>query len=285
MGQKLFISFNSADRDKAHWIAWTLMKAGHEVAVYDWEIRAGGNIPLWMSKKLAWAERLIAVISPGYEPSRYSPMEWASEIWDDPDGMKGSVIPVIVRPTPKMPPLLKGLSWIDLTNCSEDEARRRLIEGVDMPAPPELKPAFEMIEGEPPDSQHVGPVEKPTFVRHDERAFYRRLDQNLTQLGFSIRALAVYQFNNKNDSNNPLLWAEINRVKSDAKAVCEARPKVSELGDTEILEKLNSLCVIFQVGEDCAIFTGGASAVIAAKAVAEKGLLEELRNDVAAKAR
>jgi hypothetical protein len=64
-----------------------------------------------------------------------------------------------------MPPLLAGLSWIDLTNCSEDEAKRRLIKGVDIPAPPELKPAFEKIEGEPPDSQHVGPAEKPTFVR------------------------------------------------------------------------------------------------------------------------
>ena len=61
--------------------------------------------------------------------------------------------------------LLEGLSRIDLTNCSEDDARLRLIKGVDMPAPPELKPAFEKIEGEPPDSQHAGPVEKPTFSR------------------------------------------------------------------------------------------------------------------------
>jgi hypothetical protein len=165
MGQKFFISFNSADRTKAHWIAWTLKEAGHEVAVHDWEIPAGGNVPLWMNTKLAWADRLIAVISPDYVPSRYSPMEWASQVWNDPDGTKGSVIPVIVRPTSKMPPLLEGLSRIDLTNCSEDEARRRLIKGVDMPAPPELKPAFEKIEGEPPDSQHAGPAEKPTFVR------------------------------------------------------------------------------------------------------------------------
>jgi hypothetical protein len=31
--------------------------------------------------------------------------------------------------------------------------------------PPELKPVFEKIVGEPPDSQHAGPAEKPTFVR------------------------------------------------------------------------------------------------------------------------
>src|SRR5215472_5389906 len=150
MGQKFFISFNSADRTKAHWIAWTLKEAGHEVAVHDWEIPAGGNVPLWMNTKLAWADRLIAVISPDYVPSRYSPMEWASQVWNDPDGTKGSVIPVIVRPTSKMPPLLAGLSWIDLTNCSEDEARRRLIKGVDTPAPPELKTGIRGDRGRAP---------------------------------------------------------------------------------------------------------------------------------------
>src|SRR5262245_21024134 len=98
MGQKFFISFNSADRTKAHWIAWTLKNAGHEVAVHDWEIPAGGNAPLWMNSKLAWADRLIAVISPDYIPARYSPIEWAS------------LIPIIVKPTFNIPPLLRDLS-------------------------------------------------------------------------------------------------------------------------------------------------------------------------------
>ena len=165
MGQKFFISFNSADRTKAHWIAWILKEGGHEVAVHDWEIPAGGNVPLWMSSRLAWADRLIAVISPDYLPAHYSPIEWASQIWNDPDGRKGSVVPVIVRPTSNIPPLLVGLSRIDLTNCSEAEARQRLIKGVDMPAPPERKPAFARITGEAPDSQHAGPADKPTFVQ------------------------------------------------------------------------------------------------------------------------
>jgi hypothetical protein len=165
MRQKFFISFNAADQTKAHWIAWTLKEAGHEVAVHDWEIPAGGNAPLWMNNKLAWADRLIAVISPDYLPARFSPVEWAARIWDDPDGTKGAVIPVIVRPTPKMPPLLTDLSRIDLTNCSETEAKSRLLKGVDMPAPPERKPEFEQIAAEAPDSQHAGPVEKPIFIR------------------------------------------------------------------------------------------------------------------------
>jgi hypothetical protein len=75
-GEQKFFIINSADRLKAHSIAWSLKEAGHEVAVHDWEIPAGGNAPLWMNAKLAWADRLIA-------PARYSPMEWASQLWDD----------------------------------------------------------------------------------------------------------------------------------------------------------------------------------------------------------
>ena len=165
MGQKFFISFNSADQAKAHWIAWTLKDASHEVAVHDWEIPAGGNVPLWMNAKLAWANRLIAVISPDYLTAHYSAMEWASQIWDDPDGTKGSVIPVIVRPTSRMPPLLNGLSRIDLTNCSEAKANRRLIKGVDMPGPPQRKPAFEKVEGEPPIVSIPGRLKSPLSSR------------------------------------------------------------------------------------------------------------------------
>jgi len=51
-----------------------------------------------MHTKLARANRLIAVISPDCLPARYSPIEWASQVWDDPDGTK--VIPVIVKPIP-----------------------------------------------------------------------------------------------------------------------------------------------------------------------------------------
>jgi hypothetical protein len=125
----------------------------------------------------------------------------------------------------------------------------------------------------------------PPSSGNDERTFYRSLDQNLTQLDFSVRVLAAYQLTKNTNLNNPLRRVEINKVESDAKAVCEARPKVSELGDMAILEQLNKVCAVFQIGEEYANFTGGFSAVIAAQFVAEKGLLQQLRNDVAPKAR
>jgi hypothetical protein len=35
---------------------------------------------------------LTAVISPDYIPARYSPIEWASQIWNDPDGTSAAAI-------------------------------------------------------------------------------------------------------------------------------------------------------------------------------------------------
>ena len=158
--QKFFISFNSRDRDKAHWIAWTLRAAGHEVAVHDWELPAGGNVPAWMSERLGWADRVIAVVSPDYTSAVYSMMEWAAKAWEDPLGKSGAVIPVIVRPTPNLPPLLKGLSQINLTGIDEDKAKEMLLNGVSLPRPPSSKPAFNVV---PPVATEMGPREKPEF--------------------------------------------------------------------------------------------------------------------------
>ena len=47
-GLKIFVSYTSADRDWAQWIAWTLKEAGHEPFVHEWEVGAGENIPAWM---------------------------------------------------------------------------------------------------------------------------------------------------------------------------------------------------------------------------------------------
>ena len=197
MGQKFFISFNATDKNKADWIAWTLKEAGHEVAVYDWECPAGSNAPLWMNARLAWADRLIAVVSPDYVAARYSLMEWVAQLWNDPDGTKGSVIPVLVRPTSKIPPLLNVLGRIDLTNCNEAEARRRLLKGVDRPSPPERKPAFE-IAAEAPDSQHAGPVDKPTFIQvnvDDGVPRWLRLSVAIAAVAAAVFAALTFFFN------------------------------------------------------------------------------------------
>lgn len=38
-----FISYTSADRTWAEWIAWTLEQAGYQVIVQDWDFEPGDN--------------------------------------------------------------------------------------------------------------------------------------------------------------------------------------------------------------------------------------------------
>lgn len=113
-----------------------------------------------MNERLAWADRLLAVVSPDYLAGTYSISEWTAMVWDDPDGKRGAVVPVIVRPTPDLPPLLAKLSRVDLTGVDEREARERVLTALRAPAPPAGKPAFEPV---PPPEGERGPVQQPRF--------------------------------------------------------------------------------------------------------------------------
>src|SRR5213592_3697144 len=85
-GLKLFISYTSADKDWAHWIAWTLKEAGHTPFVHEWEVPDGGNIPDWMERRLKEAVHLIGVFSDHYIDPVYSKSERTAAFWKDPIG-------------------------------------------------------------------------------------------------------------------------------------------------------------------------------------------------------
>jgi TIR domain len=61
-----FISYTSADRVWAEWIAWQLEEAGYQVKIQAWDFSPGGNFVLEMQKATVECERTIAVFSPNY---------------------------------------------------------------------------------------------------------------------------------------------------------------------------------------------------------------------------
>ena len=74
-GLKIFVRYTSADRDWAHWIAWTLKEAGHEPFVHEWEIGAGREHPRLdgrtrRRRRIAcWASSPTHYIDPVYSKS------------------------------------------------------------------------------------------------------------------------------------------------------------------------------------------------------------------------
>jgi tetratricopeptide (TPR) repeat protein len=124
-----FISYNSADRTWAEWIAWQLEEAGYTTVLQAWDFRPGSNFVLEMQRAATEAERTIAVLSPDYLGARFTQPEWAAAFAQDPTGEKGTLLPVRVRECD-----LKGLwsprIYIDLVGLDEVAAQDALLAGV-----------------------------------------------------------------------------------------------------------------------------------------------------------
>jgi Tfp pilus assembly protein PilF len=137
-----FISYTSADRPWAEWIAWQLEEAKLTVVIQAWDFRPGGNFVLAMQQAAADCERTIAVLSPDYLKSLYAQPEWAAAFAQDPTGAKQLLLPVRVREC-ELKGLLSQIVYVDLVGATEDEAQHRLLKGINRErAKPKTPPRF-----------------------------------------------------------------------------------------------------------------------------------------------
>jgi tetratricopeptide (TPR) repeat protein len=124
-----FISYNSADRQWAEWIAWQLEEVGYTTVLQAWDFRPGSNFVLEMQRAATEAERTIAVLSPDYLGARFTQPEWAATFAQDPMGEKGMLLPVRVREC-DLKGLLPQIIYIDLVGLDEVVAQDALLAGV-----------------------------------------------------------------------------------------------------------------------------------------------------------
>lgn len=125
-----FVSYTSADRPWAEWIAWELEHAGHTTLIQAWDMQPGSNFVLEMHAAARVAERIVAVLSPAFLESPYCSAEWAAAFATDPGGNNRSLVPVRVR---RCNPdgLLGQIVYIDVVGLNETASRRALLDGVD----------------------------------------------------------------------------------------------------------------------------------------------------------
>ena len=127
-----FISYTSADRKHAEWIAATLKNEGYSIIIDRSDFDVGSNFVVAMDEAIKQAKRIIAVFSPDYFLAKYTTPEWTAVFAQDPSGKKGFLIPIKVRPT-EITGLLGPRIYIDLVDLidnNEEEARRRLLGGI-----------------------------------------------------------------------------------------------------------------------------------------------------------
>lgn len=145
-----FVSYTSADRGWAEWIAWKLEEAGYRTAIQAWDSLPGRNFVKWMDQNLRSARHVLAVLSPAYvQASSFTVSEWTAAIERDPTGEHGVLI--LVRVADCSPGGMFGArGWVDLVGKDEKAARLALLEGVSQRRrlKPATKPPFPSYAGE-----------------------------------------------------------------------------------------------------------------------------------------
>src|SRR5712692_9241211 len=150
-GKDFFISYTSADKKWAEWIAWQLEEAKYSTILQAWDFQPGMNFVLEMDKAARGARCTIVVLSPSYLSAQYTQPEWAVAFRRDPKSEQGALLPVRVQKC-EIEGLLRPIVYIDLIDLEEATAREVLLVGVRRErGKPETAPGF------PGKGQHTIP--------------------------------------------------------------------------------------------------------------------------------
>jgi TIR domain/Tetratricopeptide repeat/NB-ARC domain len=123
-----FVSYTSADRAWAEWVAWQLEQAGYRVIVQAWDFEPGDNFVDRMKDALEQADRTLALVSAAYLASPYCRDEWTGAFLHDDDG-HNRLLQVRVEDC-ELPRLLRAQVYVDLVGLPREQARAGLLAGV-----------------------------------------------------------------------------------------------------------------------------------------------------------
>lgn len=126
-----FISYTKSDADWAMRIVDVLEQAGHSTLIQQRDMR--GNFILQMDRAMRETRRTIAVLSPAYLLSSYTPAEWAAALRRDP--LSREDLLVVFRVAPCEPEgWLAQIAFTDLIDLSGDSLRKAILDRVGPPS-------------------------------------------------------------------------------------------------------------------------------------------------------
>ncbi|WP_116438866.1 toll/interleukin-1 receptor domain-containing protein, partial [Pseudofrankia asymbiotica] len=135
-----FVSYTSADRRWAEWVAWQLEDAGYRVLIQAWDFVPGSDWYLGMQQGVTHAQKMIALLSPGYLESVFGGQEWRAVLAADPIGFTHRLLPVRIEECDR-PGLLRTVVGFDLFGLEPEATRAHLLEQVGHSLSGRAKPA------------------------------------------------------------------------------------------------------------------------------------------------
>jgi hypothetical protein len=124
-----FMSYVGQDRPWAEWIAAQLDAAGYTFFLQAWDVRPGSNFVVEMDQAAKLADRTLIVLSAAYQQSGSARSEWAAAFRQDPTGSKRQLLPVRIEMC-ALDGLLAQISFIDLVGSGAEQAKERLLTGI-----------------------------------------------------------------------------------------------------------------------------------------------------------
>jgi hypothetical protein len=121
-----FVSYTSADRAWAEWIAWQLEAHGYRVRIQAWDFTPGRSWTHEMQQGTTTAERVVVVLSAAYLESEHGEAEWQVFQAKDPLGKRGLLLPVRVGDV-EPSGLLTTRIYVDLVGRDANSARATLL--------------------------------------------------------------------------------------------------------------------------------------------------------------
>lgn len=144
MPADFFISRTGVDSRWGQWIGKVLNDAGYTVILQDWDFRPGQDFVANMDEAMRTSTRTIAVLSRAYDQALFTVPEWTNAIARDPTGRDAVLVPVRVdNIVPEG--IFKTRVYIDLVGADEEDAKRRLLDGIKREVTKHASVAFPVV--------------------------------------------------------------------------------------------------------------------------------------------
>lgn len=158
-----FISYNKKDKQWAKWVAGLLEENGYSTIIQAWDFHPGNNFIIKMQNATKRCKKTIIILSEDYLTSEYCQPEWAAVFNNDPTGEKRNLIPIRISDV-EPEGLLSPVIYIDLFQETEENASKKILDGIEEKEIPRKKPLFPGKKNEESYPEFTNQEQKIDFV-------------------------------------------------------------------------------------------------------------------------